>query len=468
MSPALPSIAEDFKISQTLASWVMTAYMICGAVMTVIMGRLSDLVGAKKMLMVMMICFSVGTILAPFSHNIAILLGLRVLQGIAVASTPISTKLIRDGVPKSKFPIGLSIYLAGYSFGLALGAIMGPIVVADAGWQGNFYFCGPIAVILSLVCWRFIHSDETKKIYEHDQIDKEAPRDTRPKAKKQRMDYMGIATLTVTIVSFLLAITFIGSIATNLAAFVVPLIIGVVSLVLFIIVEKRVKPPLVNLKLEFNAVVFTGNIIMLMYGILEYIVITGTPQLGAAPPPSGLGLDPIQTGFLQVAFGISCMIFGPIFGIMVAKRKGFNLKLLVPGIAISAISFVMLFFFHYGPPGINASLFIFGMSSALIPNTVIVTIIGLTPKEYTGISSAATNMMRIIGGAIGPVITTVIITSVTVPITVDNVEKSYPSPVTWNILFAVGAVMAIASVFLAIRMRRSATKMKPLTAEELA
>jgi MFS family permease len=282
------------------------------------------------------------------------------------------------------------------------------------------------------------------------------------------MDYMGIATLTVTIVSFLLAITFIGSIATNLAAFVVPLIIGVVSLVLFIIVEKRVKPPLVNLKLEFNAVVFTGNIIMLMYGILEYIVITGTPQLGAAPPPSGLGLDPIQTGFLQVAFGISCMIFGPIFGIMVAKRKGFNLKLLVPGIAISAISFVMLFFFHYGPPGINASLFIFGMSSALIPNTVIVTIIGLTPKEYTGISSAATNMMRIIGGAIGPVITTVIITSVTVPITVDNVEKSYPSPVTWNILFAVGAVMAIASVFLAIRMRRSATKMKPLTAEELA
>jgi MFS family permease len=222
------------------------------------------------------------------------------------------------------------------------------------------------------------------------------------------------------------------------------------------------------LKLEFNAVIFTGNIIMLMYGILEYIVITGTPQLGAAPPPSGLGLDPIQTGFLQVAFGISCMIFGPIFGIMVAKRKGFNLKLLVPGIAISAISFVMLFFFHYGPPGINASLFIFGMSSALIPNTVIVTIIGLTPKEYTGISSAATNMMRIIGGAIGPVITTVIITSVTVPITVDNVEKSYPSPVTWNILFAVGAVMAIASVFLAIRMRRSATKMKPLTAEELA
>ena len=467
MGPAIPSVAEEFDISDTSASWVMTAYMICGAVMTVIMGRLSDIVGAKKMLMMMMICFSVGTVLAPFSHNYATLLALRVLQGVAVASTPISTKLIRDNVSKTKFPIGLSIYLAGYSFGLALGAIMGPVVVADAGWRGNFYFCGPIAVILTLVCWRFVHSDESKKIYEHDQVDK-ATRPDAPKPKKERMDFMGIATLTVTIVSFLLAITFIGSIATNATPFVVSLIIGIVSLVLFLIVEKRVKPPLVNLKLEFNKVIVVGNVIMLMYGILEYIVITGTPQLGASPPPSGLGLDPLHTGFLQLAFGLSCMVFGPIMGILVAKRKGFNLKLLIPGMAVSAISFLILLLFHSAPPGINTGLFIFGIASAMIPNTVIVTIIGLTPTQYTGISSASTNMLRIIGGAIGPVITTVIITSSTIPITVDNVEKSYPDPFTWNILFAMGAVMAIVSAILAIRMKRLASKMKPITPEELA
>jgi MFS family permease len=205
-----------------------------------------------------------------------------------------------------------------------------------------------------------------------------------------------------------------------------------------------------------------------MYGILEYIIITGVPQLGASPPPSGLGLDPVNTGFLQVAFGLAAMIFGPIFGVMVARRKGYNLKLLVPGMAVTAISFALLFFFHSAPPGINTGLFIFGIASAIIPNTVIVTIIAFTPPEYTGISSASTNMMRIIGGAIGPVLTTVILTSITIPITVDNVEKSYPSPVTFNILMGVGLVMAIACAFLAIRMRRLATKMKPLTANDLA
>ena len=231
----------------------------------------------------------------------------------------------------------------------------------------------------------------------------------------------------------------------------------------------RIKPPLVNCKGELNAAIFTGNIMMLMYGILEYIIITGTPIIvGVAPPPSGLGLDPIHTGFLQVAFGLSCMIFGPIIGITVAKRKGYNLKLLVPGIVVSAISFLILLFFHSAAPGINTGLFIFGIVSAMIPNTVIVTIIGLTPVQYTGISSASTNMLRIIGGAIGPVITTVIVTSTTIPITVDNVTKDYPDPITWNILFAIGAAMAIASVVIAFIMKRLATKMKPITAEELA
>jgi MFS family permease len=466
MSPALTSIAQDFQISDALASWVMTAYMVCGAVMTVIMGRLADLIGAKKMLMIMMICFTVGTILAPFSPNISVLLALRVLQGIAVASTPISTKLIRDQVPKTKFPIGLSVYLAAYSGGMALGAVLGPVVAAGPGWQGNFYLIAPIAVVLLFVCWRFIHSDESKKIHEHDLLD-EAPSNIPPKAKKQRIDFIGIITLAVTLISFLIAITVSGSIATNPVGFVIPLVIGIIFMMLFMIVEKRVKSPLVNLKLVFHPVIFTGNIMMLMFGILQYFVITGIPRLGSAPAPSGLGLDPIHTGLLQLAFGLSMMIFGPVFGLMVAKRRGLNIKLLVPGIGITVISFLLLLFFHSTSQGVNVSLFIFGIAGALLPNTLNNTTIGFTPREYTGISSAVTNMMRIVGGAIGPVMATVILASATIPITVDNVEQSYPSPVTFNILFGLGVAMAIACVFLAIKMKHLATKMTPLIAKDI-
>src|SRR5438093_9175018 len=132
------------------------------------MGKLSDLVGAKKMLMLMLVCFTVGTILAPFAPNISTLIALRVLQGIAVASTPISTKIIRDQFPRAKFPVGMSIYLSAYSGGMALGAVLGPVVAAGAGWQGNFYICAPIAVVLTFASWRFLHIDESKKIHERD------------------------------------------------------------------------------------------------------------------------------------------------------------------------------------------------------------------------------------------------------------------------------------------------------------
>ena len=169
---------------------------------------------------------------------------------------------------------------------------------------------------------------------------------------------------------------------------------------------------------------------MLMYGILEYIIITGTPQLGAAPPPSGLGLDPIHTGFLQVAFGLGAMIFGPVFGIMVAKRKGFNLKLLVPGIGITAISFVCCFCYStlHHQVLMLASLFLVWLVRLYQTQSLSLSL-GLHLKNIRESPQPLTNMMRIIGGAIGPVLTTVIITSVTIPITVDNVEKNYPSPV---------------------------------------
>jgi MFS family permease len=151
----------------------------------------------------------------------------------------------------------LCLYLAAYSGGMALGAVLGPVVAAGPGWQGNFYLCAPIAVVLLFASWRFVHVDESKKVHEHDHIvGKEAPNNISTKAKKRHLDIIGIITMAVTLVSFLIAITFSGSIATDLMAFVIPLVIGIIFLMLFIFVEKRVKSPLVNLKLVFHPVIF--------------------------------------------------------------------------------------------------------------------------------------------------------------------------------------------------------------------
>jgi len=468
LSPAIPVIADDFGVDQALASWVMSVYMISGAVMTILIGRFSDIFGAKKMLLLMMMIYTAATVFAGFSQDIYTLLTIRAIQGIAIANTPIALKIIRDQFPKGKFSIGQSIVTSAYSGGMAIGVVLGPIIVASIGWQSIFFMCAPIAAILLFMCWRALPVDESAKISEHappnadytgagrkEGVDKNG---AGKKKGKIALDIKGIVTMTVSLVSFLVAITNSGSLSENPLGFAIPLVIGAISLVIFVLVEKRAKSPLVPLKLLLQPPIFAGNIAMLMFGIIQYIIIMAVPQLGAAPQGSGLGLDADLVGLLQLPLSLAVLIFGPVFGLLLAKNRKLNTKLLIPSIVIMSVSFLLVTIFHDTSSDITASLFLFGIGAALLPVTLINIIIALTPRELTGISSAATSDMRIIGGAIGPVIATVILTSILIPIEVDGTTSQYPSPTAFNIVFIVGLALAVVATILVMLMRGPAVK----------
>jgi MFS family permease len=458
LAPAIPTIADQFEVDQTFAAWVMSVYMISGAVMTILIGKFSDVLGAKKMLVMMMLIYTAATALAGFSQDIYTLLAIRAVQGIAIANTPIGLKIIRDQFPKSKFSIGQSIVTSAYSGGMALGVVLGPILLSATGWESIFFICAPIAAILLFFTWRSLPVDETAKIGGVTQVKNEASHDLPKSGRKINLDIKGIVTMAVALVSFMIAITNSGSLPDNLVGFVVPLIIGAISLIIFLMVEKRAKEPLVPLKLLLQPAIFAGNISMLMFGIVQYIIVTAIPQIGGAPLGSGLGLEADKVGLLQLPLSLAILIFGPVFGVMLAKRHALNTKLLVPGMLIICTSFLLITLFHSSSAGVTGSLFLFGIGAALIPVTLINIIISLTPKELTGISSASTSDMRIIGGAIGPVIATVIVNSILVSIQVDGVEGQYPSPVTFNIVFIVGLALSIVSTILVMAMRRRAVK----------
>ena len=387
LSPAIPAIAEQFEVDQSFAAWVMSVYMISGAVMTILIGKFSDMFGAKKMLVMMMLIYTAATALAGFSQDIYTLLAIRAIQGIAIANTPIGLKIIRDQFPKSKFSIGQSIVTSAYSAGMALGVVLGPILVTDTGWETIFFICAPIAAVLLFFTWRSLPVDETAKIGGVAQIKNEASHGLPKSGRKISLDIKGIVTMAVALVSFMIAITNSGSLPDNLVGFVVPLIIGAISLIIFLMVEKRAKEPLVPLKLLLQPAIFAGNISMLMFGIVQYIIVTAIPQIGGAPLGSGLGLEADKVGLLQLPLSLAVLIFGPVFGVMLAKRHSLNTKLLVPGMLIISISFLLITLFHSSSAGVTGSLFLFGIGAALIPVTLINIIIALTPKELTGISS---------------------------------------------------------------------------------
>jgi MFS family permease len=452
LSPALPMMAEDFGVDYSLVTWVLTAYLVSGAAVTIIIGKLADIYGAKKMLLVVFICYTVGVILAPFAQEFYTLIGLRILQGVAVALVPVSVRIARDLFPAARFPYAQGMLLSMYQGGSAVGLVLGAAVVYFFGWQGVFLSAIPFSLLFLFLLWKFIPKISEEKVV----------KDTAPRRFTKIIDIPGLITLILTTSTFMLGFTFLGGgTDQSIALFWVFFAIGIVSLVAFFAIEKRSKIPLISLKLAFHRIIRVGNIIYLLLGIVQYIIFSTIPTLGQTPEPYGIGLNALQVGGLQLPQALVFVVLGPIAG-MLAVKYG-NLKFIIPGSIILTIGIFVLTFYHSTGAEIAGSLVLFAVGGAFVTLSANV-IIFFTPRESTAVVSATYSTMRIIGGAIGPVIAGTFLSLYTsdVMITTDvgtTTTANVPNDMAFTIIFLVGALCSLAMLAFMWIMRRRALSM---------
>ena len=156
--PAIPDLINDFDISYSTSSWILAAYLVAGAVMTPISGKLSDIYGKKKMLLIIMIIYTASVSLGGFADNISFLLAIRALQGIGLSMFPIAFSIARDQFPRQKIAIGQGIISSMYASGAVIGLAAGSSIVQQYGWQATYFSLIPIAIMLTLVIWKFIRA----------------------------------------------------------------------------------------------------------------------------------------------------------------------------------------------------------------------------------------------------------------------------------------------------------------------
>ena len=453
LAPALPIMADDFGVDYSLVTWVLTAYLVSGAAVTIIIGRLADIYGAKKMLLVVFICYTVGVILAPFTENFYTLIGLRILQGVAVALVPVSVRIARDLFPPAKFPYAQGMILSMYQGGSAIGLVLGAAVVYFAGWQGVFLSAIPFAFLFLFLLWKFLPKDVGQKIVKEG---------TKPRHFSKIIDIPGLITLILTVSTFMLSITFLGEGSDqSIALFWIFLAIGIVSIVAFFMIEKRSKIPLVDLKLAFHRIIRVGNIIYLLIGVVQYIIFSTIPTLGQTPEPYGLGLNVLQVGGLQLPQALVFVILGPIAGILAVKYG--NLKFLIPGSIILTVGILALVIYHGSYAEVSSSLVLFAIGGAFATLSANV-IIFFTPRESTAVVSATYSTMRIIGGAIGPVIAGVFLSLYTSEVTTTTdvgttTTSNVPNDMAFTTIFLVGAICSLLIIAFMMIMRRRAISM---------
>src|SRR6266516_3892749 len=458
--PAIRDIIGDFHISYSTSSWILTAYLISGAVATPIAGKLSDIYGRKKMVLIIFIIYIIGISAGGLSNNISFLVIARVIQGIGISMFPIAFGIIRDQLPKDKLAIGVGIFSSMFAAGSVVGLAVGGSIINNFGWHATFLSIVPVAIILWIVINKFIRDNkaelETSISLEQPASPKYSSKQSKASANSTRsIDLKGAIALAVTIASFLLALTYIGNsnkLDSSTQITVVSLaLLSMGSLALFVIIERKAASPLIELSLMAHKVLLPANIVILIFGITMFMVYQTIPILVRSPQPLGFGGDAVSTAMVQLPFMIVILVFAPSSGFIVSKIG--NLKPTVAGTIIMTIGFFSLFMFHSTEFMVAINLAIVAAGISLIQVGAFNITMEYTPLKYSGVSLGMSVVLFLIGSSIGPAIAAIYMQ--THQELVKGVTGSFPSPISYNLIFLTATLISAISITLVIILRRS-------------
>jgi MFS family permease len=461
--PAIPDLIRDFNVSYSMSSWILTAYLISGAVMTPIAGKLADIYGKKKVLLGVLAAYIIGLAMAGFSPNIYFMIAARAIQGIGMAMFVIAFSIVRDQFPREKMSIGQGVISSMFASGAVLGLLLGGIVIQNYGWHATFLSAIPIAIALFIINSKFNYNKRAQEV-KLGENPHSMPRDV-PKVvahpKNGKVDVKGAITLATFITSFLLALTLsetTGNSSASPSLLVYYLIIlGVAMFALFVIIERREKYPLVDFKLILHKAILPSNVIILVVGFSMFMVFQTIPVLVRNPQPFGFGLDAAEAGYVQLPFAIVLLIFGPTSGLIVAKMG--SIRPIIIGIAVTTAGFLALLAFHGDLMAISLDLAVLSTGLSLTNVGAMNVTMLATPIQHTGMSLGTNNLMRIIGSSIGPALAGMYMQANQSPAVIAGQAASFPNANAYNSIFLTAVILSVASIGLALFLRGKAKKM---------
>jgi MFS family permease len=462
--PSLPNIISEFNLSYGLSPWILTTYLVVGAVMTPITSSLAEIYGKKKILLAVMGVYAVGVMVGGLTTDFYSFIIARGMQGVGMSMFPIAFSVIREQFPKSRLAIGQGVITSMFASGSILGLLIGATIAEYSGWRTTFLSILPVAILLPIVVWKFarigkVHSDwMTMTATTTTTTSSSSPKEhTGSINKNKSLDVVGAVTLAATITLFLLSLTFIetrttASNSTQLISQLAILSAGcITAFVAFLVAERRAIHPLIDLKLLQNKVLLFANIMMIILGFSMFMVFQTIPILAESPPPVGFGYSITGAAAIQLPFSIILLIFGPTSGYIVSKLG--SIRPAIMGYAINAFGFFMLATFHSQPWMVSVALAIVSTGLSLGSVGLMNIVLLATPYKNMVTSIGMTSLLRIIGSSVGPAVAGVLMQAW--QINIQGHVGGFPAPESYTLIFTMAAVMSIISVVMALKIRQS-------------
>ena len=231
LNVALPAVVRHFSAGATAASWILLAFMLTQTVLMITFGRLADLFGRRSMYLAGLATFTTASLLAGLAPSAWALVGFRVLQaaGSAMLLTN-SAAIVTDAFPRHRLGQGMGIYLASFSIAQLLGPTLGGFLAAHAGWRWLFWYNVPVGA--ACLVWGAV-----------------ALRRTAPGGERRSLDLPGNLLVFVALGGGLVGLSQVTALGWSDPVVLAGLALFVVLLPAFLLLERRMPHPLVDVSL---------------------------------------------------------------------------------------------------------------------------------------------------------------------------------------------------------------------------
>jgi EmrB/QacA subfamily drug resistance transporter len=317
---ALPNIMGELHASFFTIMWVLMGYLLITTVLTPIVGRLADMWGRKRLYNSGFAVFVFGSLVAglaqPQFHGADLIAG-RLIQGIGGALLVTnSTAIVTDAFRKGRVGLGLGVNQIAGAAGFLIGPIIGGLLT-EWSWRLVFLFNVPLGIFG--VLWGIWRLREPVQVIKH-----------------QHIDWFGLISLTIGLSGVLLGLSMLAFPILSPTVTNTIFVIGLVSLILFGIIEPRIKEPIVQLRLFRNRLFLMANLSGLLNGTARGAVLFLLIFFLQGP----YGQDPLRAGLLLTPFGLAFMLIGPLSGRL---SDSIGSKMLAPvGLGVSSLGLLGL------------------------------------------------------------------------------------------------------------------------------
>lgn len=442
--PSLPHIIGEFSLPYSISPWILTTYLIAGAVMTPIASSLANMHGKKRVLMYIMLVYAAGVAFGGVTNDFYSLIAARAMQGVGMAMFPLAFSIVRQQFPRSKLAIGQGIITSMFASGSILGLLVGAGISEAFGWRMTFLSIVPVNILLLVIILRLIRDEQVHPQWQQASVAQNGP------APKRSLDVYGAILLAILITSFLLLVTYLEGGESNMQMLVLLSAVCAAALVTFVLVERRATNPVVDYHVFKNRTLLFANIMIVVIGFSMFMVFQTIPILAESPKPIGFGGDVREAANIQLPFAVILLIFGPTSGFIVSKMG--SLRPAILGSIINILGFIMLAAFHSDPWMVSAGLGIISTGLSLGSVGVMNIILLGTPPHQLVSSLGNTTLLRIVGSSTGPAMAGVMMQTQLVKVA--GISAMFPAPETYTMIFAGASVLAGLAVVMSILLKK--------------